>query len=886
MKSLQQIFGFLGNPKFSSKSRNFILWILLSFTFLPNAYTQSGWEFKSSITNNNGLYHIHFPNPFIGYAVGENGTIIKTTDGGESWFLQESGTTHHLRSVYFLSSDTGYIVGYQSLFMKTTDGGNNWTYQINVFPTAMYSVYFTDVENGHAAGHLGYICRTTDGGNTWDCQQPNGINLNYFVFFTDPNNGYVSGSYSSILKTTDAGVSWTEYNAPNSNYFPEVFFVNSNIGYATGDDDFIKTTDAGLTWTFKDMNQYGLASLFFTDEITGYVFGYHNNYPIIKKTKDGGTTWIDQSPGMYGVGASSVYFTDNYTGITVDGDGDMFRTFTGGEYIDPVVDTLYLHSLMDISGASNCVLPYNSEIYVNALVSGSSFQIDDSIEYQIFFGDGYDTTFYRTIEDNLPTALPCSVEHVYLFPGAYHLKCIATLPNGLCDTIEAEDILYISDNCGSITGTIFIDENEDCIPDEEEYKIPNIPATLYFDNQYYAIDYTGMDGNYSFDIPEIPGFHVEIDTMDIPDYSILCPDGPIYIIDSVPSDSLNFALICKDGFDFDVFIAGSGFRPGEQAQLQMNIENHSCYPHDGWIELVIDPLTSYLNAIPQPDQIIGDTLHWNFTNLSNLEDLLIPVSLHTSTNAWVGDSVCFDVNVYPIEGDNDTTNNIQQYCFPIENSYDPNMKEVFPEGEITGVSTLKYTIHFQNTGNAEAYNISIVDTINSNLDMNSFQLLSYSHPMTMDIMNQEINTIIKFNFYDIMLPDSGTNYLQSMGYVSFEIQPTPDLANGTVINNNAYIFFDYNPAVATNIVENTIHISNITNSISENSIKLYPNPTTGSIHISTVEDMDISVFNMLGQKIIWGNTRTTNTLDIPEKGVYLIEFSNTSYKIYKKVIVQ
>lgn len=892
MKSFQRTIGLFSNPIFSCKLKNILLWILLSILILPSAFAQSGWELMEPIPGlqNITLQSITFANPSIGFAVGDEGTILKTTDGGINWILQDEVTDKDLNSVFLLNADTGFIVGWGGIFLKTTNSGNDWTVNYPVY-TNLYSVFFTDSNNGHATGSNGKILKTTDGAENWVVLGM-GVHTNYDIYFTDHYNGYLSGTGGSIYKTTDAGLTWISHASGASTSIVEFFFTDSNIGYSLkGGYSFRiqKTIDAGLNWiTLETGDTYGTRSIFFTNDSTGYISGshYQSDTCLILKTTNGGNDWIDQSPAIPDGRMQSVYFTDELTGIAVGRKGQIIRTFTGGEYIDPMVDTLILHSLMDISGASNCILPYFSEIYVNAVVSGSSFQIGDSIEYQMFFGDGYNTTLYRTIQEDLPTDLPCTVEHVYLFPGAYNLMCIATLPNGLSDTLEAEDILYISDNCGSIGGTIFLDENEDCIPDEEEYKIPNIPARLYHNDQYYAIDYTGEDGNYSFDIPEIPGFYIEIDTADIPDYNILCPDGPIHIIENVPSDSLHYALTCESGFDFDAFVAGSGFRPGEQGQLLMNIENHSCYPNDGWIKLVLDPLTSYLNAIPQPDQIIGDTLKWNFSDLSNLEDLLIPVSLYTGTNAWVGDSVCFDVYVYPIEGDNDTTNNIQQYCFPIENSYDPNMKEVYPEGEITGDTTLKYTLHFQNTGNAEAYNISIVDTINSNLDMNLFQLLSYSHPINMEIMNQEINTIIKFNFNDIMLPDSGTNYLQSMGYVSFEIQPNLDLANGTIINNTAYIFFDYNPAVATNTVVNTIHISNITNYIDENSIILYPNPTTGSIHISTEKDMDITVFNMLGQKLFFGNTRTTNTLEILEKSIYLIEFSNTSFRIFKKVIVQ
>lgn len=869
------------------KIKLILVWLILFCYYLPGIYSQPGWELTNVPNLSKTLNSVYFVNPYIGYAVGKNATIIKTTDGGENWSSQDAGggTGYDLNSVYFLNADTGYIVGWGGRFLKTTNGGNTWTTSLNVVPSGVLnSVFFTDSNNGHIVALNGYILKTIDGGSTWETLQFSWDDYKT-VLFTDPNTGYIGGESSFIQKTIDAGNSWNEYHIGAYNSFRDIFFATPDIGYGVTEDEVIKTLDAGETWTEVQDNIYGLRSVFFTNEDIGYIAGFNSADPIILKTMDGGTTWANQISEYIYSGILSIVFTDEYTGTAVGLGGDIFRTFTGGENIDPIQDTLILHSLMDISVSSNCVLPYHSEIYVNSIVSGASYQVGDSLKYQIYFGDGYDTTLYKIIQEDLPTALPCNIAHVYLYPGAYNLKCIATLPNGLSDTLLADNMLYISDNCGTISGTIFLDENGDCIPDEEEYKIPNIPATLYFDDQFYSIDFTGDDGNYSFDIPEIPGFQVVIDTLDIPAYTILCPDGPIYSVENVPSDSLNFALICEPGFDMDAFVAGSGFRPGDQGQLLLNIKNHSCFQHDGWIKIVLDPLTSFINSVPQPEQIIEDTLIWNFSDLSNLEDILIPIGLLTSTDAWVSDTACFDVFIYPIEGDNDTINNIQQYCFPIENSWDPNMKAVLPEGEISPNIPLKYTIHFQNTGTAEAYNISIVDSINSNLDMNSFQLLSSSHPMTMDIVNEETANIIKFNFYDIMLPDSATDLLQSMGYVSFEILPKLDLVNGTLIHNMANIFFDYNPAVATNVVENSIHISKSNNYPEQNTIRIYPNPTTGRIHIASEMEMDLIIYSMLGQKIFTGNT-DTNQIELSEKGIYLFEFTSFNNRFYKKVIVQ
>jgi uncharacterized repeat protein (TIGR01451 family) len=117
------------------------------------------------------------------------------------------------------------------------------------------------------------------------------------------------------------------------------------------------------------------------------------------------------------------------------------------------------------------------------------------------------------------------------------------------------------------------------------------------------------------------------------------------------------------------------------------------------------------------------------------------------------------------------------------------MKEVYPVNVLPGYDDwFTYTIHFQNTGNAPAFNIRLRDTLDANLDINSFEVRGYSHPAQISL-NGNILTV---RFNNIMLPDSTTDYEGSMGYFQYRIKPLPNLPLGTQIENTAYIYFDYN----------------------------------------------------------------------------------------------
>ncbi|MFC6996235.1 DUF7619 domain-containing protein [Rufibacter roseus] len=147
-------------------------------------------------------------------------------------------------------------------------------------------------------------------------------------------------------------------------------------------------------------------------------------------------------------------------------------------------------------------------------------------------------------------------------------------------------------------------------------------------------------------------------------------------------------------------------------------------------------------------------------------------------------------------------------CLPITDSYDPNDKQVSPQGisqrhYIKENQDLEYLVRFQNTGTDVAYNVIIKDTINDNLDIASLRVGSASHPFTYTVSGKG-KPVITFTFRNINLPDHKTNEPGSHGFVKFSIAQNLDNPKGTVITNKADIYFDYNSPIITNEVFNII----------------------------------------------------------------------------------
>lgn len=141
-------------------------------------------------------------------------------------------------------------------------------------------------------------------------------------------------------------------------------------------------------------------------------------------------------------------------------------------------------------------------------------------------------------------------------------------------------------------------------------------------------------------------------------------------------------------------------------------------------------------------------------------------------------------------------------------SYDPNDKQGFPAGYrdehlIAPNTPIEYKIRFQNTGTDTAFTVVVFDTLSTLLDPATLRTGAYSHPYQLDILDGHI---LKFTFNHILLPDSTTNEPASHGFVQFKIDQQPDVAIGSMIYNDAAIYFDFNDPVITNTTFHRIGI--------------------------------------------------------------------------------
>ena len=147
--------------------------LLLFRTFLVFLFVVGGakssfgqeldWKWQNPLPTGNFISDVQFLGDQTGWAVGL-GTILKTSNGGQSWLNQNKVTGAWLISVCFTDSQIGWIVGDSGIILKTSNSGRNWISQISGTVNELSSVHFTNPQTGFAVGEGGTILKTSNGG--------------------------------------------------------------------------------------------------------------------------------------------------------------------------------------------------------------------------------------------------------------------------------------------------------------------------------------------------------------------------------------------------------------------------------------------------------------------------------------------------------------------------------------------------------------------------------------------------------------------------------------------------------------------------------------------------------------------------------------------------
>jgi len=257
------------------------------------------------------LTSVDFVDDDNGWMAGSEGFLMKTEDGGLTWYSIPIPEEWNLEKIDFINTMDGWAIGYagdieSSVIIKTEDGGYNW-----IVKEQYTDVWYKDLQVVNDSVVIVSsdinIIKTTNGGADWIDISPE-INEGYIhsVRFIDEERGFVSGIMEGggtwqgfISKTYSGGSAWENTLLPEFDEINDSRFTSDSVGYfkawnwETETSYFLcRTEDVGQTWEVLFRSNYFINSYFVVNDEIIYlsVFDSLNNMNLLKSV-DKGKNW-------------------------------------------------------------------------------------------------------------------------------------------------------------------------------------------------------------------------------------------------------------------------------------------------------------------------------------------------------------------------------------------------------------------------------------------------------------------------------------------------------------------------------------------------------------------------------------------------------------------
>jgi uncharacterized repeat protein (TIGR01451 family) len=354
------------------------------------------------------------------------------------------------------------------------------------------------------------------------------------------------------------------------------------------------------------------------------------------------------------------------------------------------------------------------------------------------------------------------------------------------------------------------------------------------------------------------------------DYTIAAPDLPDFQLVTTASLDINIPATgaASGGNDFgyeaqgnvpDVaaYIATGPRKCGVVVQYWLDVVNTGNLSGDIELEFILDPLNTFLNAEPAAASQTGQVLTWQFPHLQPTHGRQVHLTVLMPSAENIGSTMVDSLYTRLFQGAVQVAEDLAVETHLITCSYDPNDKQVEPVGAtgdhlVAPGQQLLYTIRFQNTGNAPAEAVAIVDTLDTDLNPQTLRVRASSHTTWTTL---SADGVIHFEFPGIVLPDSASNEAESHGFVTFSVDPMAGIPDMTVADNAADIYFDLNPPVRTNEVFNTFAdalagTQELPIATDREDLLIVPNPMqeTAIVHVEALPyHLNLMVINAHGQ---------------------------------------
>lgn len=271
-------------------------------------------------------------------------SLITITTHAQTWTQQTSGITSQLNAVKFTDTQSGWAVGDGGTILNTTNGGSTWSSINNLFSNS--PINFTELD---VIGNSVWACTdnalvlySTDAGNTWSVSTTPtvtmGTSLKDINFSRqNTNNGWAIGGSSTtgiVFKTTDGGANWTSVtNVPSLSNMPSGVQIVSSTIFITDAGMVKKTIDGGLNWTTLNVATNIMKPIALTTSNIWCIQGLNNSQFAYKSTNGGSvfnsfSSTLPMSGYLINIDAIDL---NNVMLVSYTGSGyEVFETNNGG----------------------------------------------------------------------------------------------------------------------------------------------------------------------------------------------------------------------------------------------------------------------------------------------------------------------------------------------------------------------------------------------------------------------------------------------------------------------------------------------------------------------------------------------------------------------------
>jgi Secretion system C-terminal sorting domain len=449
-------------------------------------------------------------------------------------------------------------------------------------------------------------------------------------------------------------------------------------------------------------------------------------------------------------------------------------------------------------------------------------------------------------------------------------------------------VTALAGECGEVNGTAFVDLDQDCAQGPNDPGLPLRPIVIQPGN---IVQLTDAQGRFNIGL-DYGSYTLEQGDLDL---AQICPAAepyPFALSTGSPTHTVELADTTVGSLDLRVSISSTQAVPGFSQRTWITIQNDSPYP-SGVVTTTFDrdPLFTLISTDQSPLSTTATTITWQLNDLlpyqwhSYLVDLQIPPD-----PALIGTLHDAAATVSSVVPDGIPANNVVAQQFMVVGAFDPNDKTVWSTSGSTFLydlgmdADITYTVRFQNTGNAPAQNVFIIDTLSALHELSSLEILGASHPFTAQFGQDRT---LRFDFPNIQLPDSTNDEPNSHGFVTFRMKPVDGLTPGTVIANDAGIFFDFNPPVITNTTGLLVNIGTEVADLEVPELHVVPNPAVDRIRIegqaNIGERPTYRIYSAEGRLVGAGSYQANNGVDVSGlvNGMYMLELGSAEEGLFR-----